>query len=233
MKVKPNYSTIWTVIGFFIVYQLLLMPEILLMSLNNKIVTSLSTLITLVLAVGFINYTFKYVSKIAYWQNDFVKRNSYTIFTVSVLLILLLQWGDSFLIAHGVLSNTQNQSENIAALNRNPIFMLVFGLVIAPILEELIFRGLFYKSLLVNLNTRQFRQQSLILMIAVNTLIFTLPHLQTFSLEILPYIIMSVIFSINFIYYKKISVPIILHIFNNLIAIFLFWRFKIDVYDIT
>lgn len=222
MKVKPNYSTIWTVIGFFIVYQLLLMPEILLMSLNNKIVTSLSTLITLVLAVGFINYTFKYVSKIAYWQNDFVKRNSYTIFTVSVLLILLLQWGDSFLIAHGVLSNTQNQSENIAALNRNPIFMLVFGLVIAPILEELIFRGLFYKSLLVNLNTRQFRQQSLILMIAVNTLIFTLPHLQTFSLEILPYIIMSVIFSINFIYYKKISVPIILHIFNNLIAIFLF-----------
>lgn len=222
MKVKPNYSTIWTVIGFFIVYQLLVMPEILLMSLNNKIVTSLSTLITLVLAVGFINYTFKYVSKIAYWQNDFVKRNSYTILIVSVLLILLLQWGDSFLIAHGVLSNTQNQSENIAALNRNPIFMLVFGLVIAPILEELIFRGLFYKSLLVNLNTRQIRQQSLILMIAVNTLIFTLPHLQTFSLEILPYIIMSVIFSVNFIYYKKISVPIILHIFNNLIAIFLF-----------
>lgn len=222
MKVKPNYSTIWTVIGFFIVYQLLVMPEILLMSLNNKIVTSLSTLITLVLAVGFINYTFKYVSKIAYWQNDFVKRNSYTIFTVSVLLILLLQWGDSFLIAHGVLSNTQNQSENIAALNRNPIFMLVFGLVIAPILEELIFRGLFYKSLLVNLNTSEIKQRSLTLMIAVNTLIFTLPHLQTFSLEILPYIIMSVIFSVNFIYYKKISVPIILHIFNNLIAIFLF-----------
>lgn len=222
MKVKPNYSTIWTVIGFFIVYQLLLMPEILLMTLNNKIVTSLSTLITLVLAVGFINYTFKYVSKIAYWQNDFVKRNSYTIFTVSVLLILLLQWGDSFLIAHGILSNTQNQSENIAALNRNPIFMLVFGLVIAPILEELIFRGLFYKSLLVNLNTSEIRQRSLTLMIAVNTLIFKLPHLQTFSLEILPYIIMSVIFSINFIYYKKISVPIILHIFNNLIAIFLF-----------
>ncbi|SPS04055.1 CPBP family intramembrane glutamic endopeptidase [Latilactobacillus sakei] len=222
MKVKPNYSTIWTVIGFFIVYQLLVMPEILLMSLNNKIVTSLSTLITLVLAVGFINYTFKYVSKIAYWQNDFVKRNSYTIFTVSVLLILLVQWGDSFLIAHGVLSNTQNQSENIAALNRNPIFMLVFGLVIAPILEELIFRGLFYKSLLVNLNTSEIKQRSLTLMIAVNTLIFTLPHLQTFSLEILPYIIMLVIFSVNFIYYKKISVPIILHIFNNLIAIFLF-----------
>lgn len=222
MKVKPDYSTIWTVIGFFIVYQLLVMPEILLMSLNNKIVTSLSTLITLVLAVGFINYTFKYVSKIAYWQNDFVKRNSYTIFTVSVLLILLLQWGYSFLIAHGVLSNTQNQSENIAALNRNPIFMLVFGLVIAPILDELIFRGLFYKSLLVNLNISEIKQRSLTLMIAVNTLIFTLPHLQTFSLEILPYIIMSVIFSINFIYYKKISVPIILHIFNNLIAIFLF-----------
>lgn len=222
MKVKPDYSTIWTVIGFFIVYQLLVMPEILLMSLNNKIVTSLSSLITLVLAVGFISYTFKYISKIAYWQNDFVKRNSYTIFTVSVLLILLLQWGYSFLIAHGVLSNTQNQSENIAALNRNPIFMLVFGLVIAPILDELIFRGLFYKSLLVNLNISEIKQRSLTLMIAVNTLIFTLPHLQTFSLEILPYIIMSVIFSINFIYYKKISVPIILHIFNNLIAIFLF-----------
>lgn len=222
MKVKPDYSTIWTVIGFFIVYQLLVMPEILLMSLNNKIVTSLSSLITLVLAVGFISYTFKYISKIAYWQDNFVKRNSYAIFIVSVLLILLLQWGDSFLIAHGVLSNTQNQSENIAALNRNPIFMLFFGLVIAPILEELIFRGLFYKSLLVNLNTSEIRQRSLTLMIAVNTLIFTLPHLQTFSLEILPYIIMSVIFSINFIYYKKISAPIILHIFNNLIAVFLF-----------
>lgn len=223
MKVKLDYSIIWTVIGFFIIYQLLLMPEILLIALNNKIVTSLLTLITLVLVIMFISYTFKYVNKIAYWQGAFVKsKTNYVVFTVSILLLLLFQWGNSSLIAHGILSSTQNQSENLTALNHNPTFMLTFGLVIAPILEELIFRGLFYKSLLVNLNARQIRWQSLILMIVINTLIFTLPHLQTFSLEIFPYMIMSVIFSINFIYYKKINVPIILHIFNNLIAIFLF-----------
>lgn len=224
MKAKLDYSKLWLVLSFFVVYQLIFSPEMMLGLLNNQIVSILIEIIMFCLAAIFTAYTYRYVHRIADWNGDFIKEKvpSWLIFTLSILLLLLLQWSNTFLISQEVISNTQNQTEILKELNHNPVFTLIAGIVVAPVLEELIFRGLFYKLLFEGHQTNQIKKRVLLLVILANSLVFAIPHLNTISLDIVPYMLMAAIFSVNFIYYKKISIPIILHIFNNLIASFIF-----------
>lgn len=223
MRIKLEYSGLGTVFMFFIVYQLMIAPESILTIINNTMVSKLLESTMLILATLFIFYTYNYVNQINYWQGGFFKKreHSWLPLVISIWILLFLQWGDSFLIAKGIISNTQNQTELLKKFDDYPIYMLISGNVMAPFIEELIFRGLFYKLLFNAIDADQFKKRVLFLIIFLNTIIFAVPHLSSVSFDFIPYMLIAIIFSINFIYYKNIEIPIVLHMMNNLIASFL------------
>lgn len=222
MQTKLAYSKTGIVLSFFIIYQLIFAPTTLLVRINNQWLILLLSIIMLSLAIGFIRYTYRMIQQIAPWQGYFIQANTNQLMLgISLLLLLLLQLGTTYLTTHQLVVNSQNQSENLKQLNHNPFLMGVIISLIAPILEELIFRGLFYKLLLANISLNQLKKTTYFLMFFINGLLFTIPHLTTLSWDWCAYLLMALIFSVNFLYYRSIKVPIILHIFNNLVAILL------------
>ncbi|EMG27563.1 hypothetical protein X560_1768 [Listeria fleischmannii 1991] len=108
--------------------------------------------------------------------------------------------------------NTANQTgiENIFS-NSSIMTMFISVVILAPIAEETIFRGL-----LMGVVLRKFPKIAVI----VSSLLFTLLHIPTDILSFIIYFVMA--FGLAFMYYKtrRLEACILLHFVNNLIAFF-------------
>ncbi|MBW8014512.1 CPBP family intramembrane metalloprotease [Lactobacillus helveticus] len=114
--------------------------------------------------------------------------------------------------------NPPHTSINQEILNKllsktNPLFYVMLG-IIAPICEELIFRGMFFEILFIKPSRR-----NLILGSICNGLLFAVIHDQNLDVFFLAYFIAGFILALQYLLTKNISTPILTHMANNLITL--------------
>lgn len=135
------------------------------------------------------------------------------IYLISFITNLIIQ-----LIDFGSQSANQMNVETIMATA--PLPMIIAVVVFAPIIEELVFRGIIFRSL---------RKFNVPLAIIVSGFLFGFIHVSSavfagdFSqlLQVLPYMAMGIVFAYSYEKSKSISVPIYLHMINNLVSVLL------------
>lgn len=129
---------------------------------------------------------------------------------LSNLVVMLFQDGSS--------TSSANQNLFLTMLNSDVLLMFIQAAILAPLVEELLFRGLLYGSL---------REHNKVLAYVVSSLVFGFMHIyngllagdMSQLLYLISYGSMGFIFS--YAYEKKgnIMAPILLHATNNTIAI--------------
>lgn len=119
----------------------------------------------------------------------------------------------------GLLSNlfptSANQQELDLLAKKSPIMLNLFTIIFGPIIEEFIFRGLFFKYFFPKLKNNQ----QTVLAIILSGVIFGLMHAPTFNLVVIPYILAGCLLATTYVLYQgDMRYNIALHFLNNLIA---------------
>lgn len=187
---------------FFLVFVSLLISSPLVL-LENTVSKDFFNLIFLV--AFFINITALYIISANKTNHKYILKGEFKVLLQSkyVLLgiifeIIFVAWS---LLGHFILSNYSTASEK----------NLVFGLsviVIAPIIEEWVFRGILLKSLL----TRLSNNKSLL----ISSVLFGLIHIN--PVQIIGAIGLGYFYGYIYIKYKSVSNVVILHCLANLIG---------------
>lgn len=113
-----------------------------------------------------------------------------------------------------------NQTLVETLVQSNFLLMFFQSLIIAPFIEELLFRGLIFNSL---------RQKNMVWAHLISAFIFGLLHVYSYILavdmsewiKLIPYMMAGLSFSIVYEKRQTIIAPIILHAAKNLIAVLL------------
>lgn len=117
------------------------------------------------------------------------------------------------------IEHTGNQSMLNSAFKKNKIYIFIMIVFYAPIIEELMFRGVLFNFLLskefVNKNNEKIFQ---ILCILISSFLFAFAHTMEFSKELAIYGSMGLVFSVSYLFTKDIKVNIGVHFLSNLIA---------------
>lgn len=162
------------------------------------------------------------------YENFRVFKNNLTENIIWVVTIgLLVSYGLSFvgeMIQNLLLQTSDSEATNQvlveALVQSNFALMFIQTVIIAPFVEEMLFRGLIFNGL---------RQKNIILAHIVSAFLFGLLHVYSYILagdmsewiKLIPY--MTVGFSLSFAYEKRqtIFAPILLHSLKNCIAVLL------------
>ena len=184
-------------LGYFLVTQLLFeVPWLLLQKINSCSFEIVVIFLAGILQISFIVFILKKVN--LKWE--FSNRQQ-LILPVSVLVILQL------IIVFLSKSSDQFVSGNILI---NSVLIL-YGLILMPIIEEILFRGMFYQY---------FLGQHVIKALVINVVIFTVLHTANlFSWEILIYMLMGVVINLFYIKYESILKVILLRVVSNVLLI--------------
>lgn len=137
------------------------------------------------------------------------------------ILFVLVMYGIMYLI--DLLFSTfldigtpENQKILEEMFRMTPITIAMMTVVVAPIVEELIFRGLFTTYFMKNEAAL-----SKIVIVVTSSLFFGLIHEVTPSLSLLYYSSIGTMLSITYLYTKNIKYNILLHFINNLLATYM------------
>ncbi len=160
----------------------------------------------------------KYLSKTK--VNSFENENLEE-FKWKKILFVLVMYGIMYLI--DLLFSTfldigtpENQEILEEMFRMTPITIAMMTVVVAPIVEELIFRGLFTTYFMKNETAL-----SKIVIVVTSSLVFGLAHEVTPSLSLLYYSIVGAVLGITYIHAKNIKYSILLHFINNLLATYM------------
>ena len=132
----------------------------------------------------------------------------YVVSTITSILVELVQSG----------GESANQAGIETIMNVCPVPMILAVVVCAPIVEELIFRGIIFRS---------FRKINVYLALFVSSFAFGFIHISSYVLsgdmsqwiQMLPYMAMGFVFALSYEKSKSIAVPMYLHFINNLISV--------------
>lgn len=130
------------------------------------------------------------------------------------ILMLAVQIGWSQLIAHHLLPMPSNQSALEGEIHQLPFWNTAYGVVIAPVFEEYLFRGFFF-NFFFSKNSRW----SNVLGVLVSGFIFGFLHTMSFSVTTLFYASLGWVLAGAYLYFKDIRYSIALHFLNNLWAV--------------
>ncbi|MFW7362421.1 CPBP family intramembrane glutamic endopeptidase [Vagococcus fluvialis] len=160
----------------------------------------------------------KYLSKTK--DNSFENENFKELKWKKILFVLVM-YGIMYLI--DLLFSTfldigtpENQEILEEMFRMTPITIAMMTVVVAPIVEELIFRGLFITYFMKNETVL-----SKIVIVVTSSLFFGLIHEVTPSLSLLYYSSIGTMLSITYLYTKNIKYNILLHFINNLLATYM------------
>ncbi len=104
-----------------------------------------------------------------------------------------------------------NQDSIQSTLKLMPIFMIVYGMLVAPVLEEIIFRGYIFKKWFPHHDYWA---------LAVSSILFALLHQGITPGSFIIYGGMSFVFGLAYLYNgKNLKYSIALHLFNNFFAL--------------
>lgn len=146
------------------------------------------------------NWNFKQQPKFN-WRSVIIAVSGFAIIAIS-----------QFIIMHLLNKPSANQTEIVNILNNTGQIFEINLIIIAPIAEELIFRGMFFNTFFTKSTTFNFWIGSII-----NGFLFGYIH-AGLSIQISSYWIMGIVFSLVYLYTKDIKYSILTHIFNNALA---------------
>lgn len=196
----------FTIIFLFLIYQLLLTLLLLPSMLHT------SNLLKMLLLVGSTTLIIIFTLWLAYFYRTAppIQSNQAAI-THPLLKTLLL----SFLFlpinyVNILVGNSTNQLNVQHALKTNLSLLFVI-IILGPIIEELIFRGLMYRLIFYNQTTRY----RILTAIIVTALTFAFAHTLSFNFFLIPYFLIACLLS--YVYVKTLSLKysLLLHILNN------------------
>ncbi len=126
-----------------------------------------------------------------------------TIFSISNLFIINIY----FMASNENLVQKVYNSENISTNSSSSILSLITVIIIAPIIEEFIFRGFLFSKWTEKMGA----YKSMIL----TSLIFSILHI---NFDFIGLFLNSILFCILYMKTKNLFIPIICHMFNNFIG---------------
>lgn len=130
------------------------------------------------------------------------------------ILMLAVQYTWSWLISIHVLSSPANQTALNQQVMRLPFWNLAYSICFAPVIEELIFRGIF-----LNYFFRSNRRWMNLLGVFVSGLIFGAMHVGSISPTLLMYSALGWILGATYLHFRDIRFNIALHFLNNAMSL--------------
>lgn len=202
-------------IWLYIVYMIVSIPTILSTTKkfnNNWWLNIVYIIIGSILSIVFIRYLWKkfdgYRPEVTFIRS-WTKKQRIGIY-ISLLITLVV--GEYLLPFVLSTSDNQNTIEKMFQVNR--VSIVLSAVIFGPIIEELIYRGVFQKLFFQKIRTNwQF-----IVYVLLSAMIFTAIHGDSFSLDLLPYTFMGIIFATGYVLLRDIKYSISFHIINNIIA---------------
>lgn len=211
----PTYKeSIWLLLTIIPIALLLAVPLVILHLPQNGIAISLISVLALATMIGI----------------GLTKRKSYSFptnrFPFSLLIISYIFLISFHFLAEPLLNllpQPETLSKLIEELSAYPIILFLFLVVLAPVLEELLFRGIILDGYLKN--------YSPLMSILVSSLLFALFHGNI--VQGIGALIMGVLVGILYWQIKSIVFCISLHFLNNLTALSLSWFIEPQQFDST
>ena len=119
---------------------------------------------------------------------------------------------------HATTDSLQNQQMLTQLLAQLPLLMPVYIVLAAPLLEELLFRGLFFHSF----GSPKTRAKRLVLL-PVSAFAFACLHALPVSMEFAPYFAMGLVLGGVYLCSRDLRCSIAVHVANNLIALLMLY----------
>ncbi|GCF95673.1 CAAX amino protease [Enterococcus florum] len=145
--------------------------------------------------------------KVLSFTSSWLTKENLVLIVGGYLSILLLHYGLTFL----GLSGTSNGRMIEESMNgNNTILLLVLVSLVAPILEECVYRGC-----IIGLMFRHYP----VVGVLVSSIVFSFAHVPSDGLSFINYFIPGLIFGFIYVKSKRLEVSIALHLFNNIVAL--------------
>lgn len=218
---EQNYSTgkkILLMIWFYFLYQvssvLMAIPSV--KTVKELWLRSVLFILGFVLSILLIRHLWGYFAGDFHPEIKFLpsfnrKKKIIIYIILMILLIGLVGWSSN------VVPTSDNQAEINSMFGKDKWGMAISVVILGPIIEELIFRGALQKLFFNQIKTKW----QMVLYVIVSTALFVWIHGTPFNSQMIPYLIMGVIFSISYVLLDDIRYGISLHVLNNLIAVIL------------
>lgn len=133
------------------------------------------------------------------------------------VLMLAIQATWSILISTKVLNAPANQTALDSQIIQLPFWNLAYAVLLAPFVEETIFRGIFLNYF--------FRENSRVmnfLGVFISGLIFGMMHVMSFSITLLMYSALGWVLGYTYLKFRDIRYNITLHFLNNALSLLAF-----------
>ncbi len=134
-------------------------------------------------------------------------------FALIFVLLIAFQMLWSFLIAHHILATPNNQKAVEADQAVLPIWNAFFSVVLAPIFEELIFRGIF-----MNYFFNRDNRLNNFLAVVVSGFVFGYAHELHFDVTWVMYSVLGCFLAYSYMHFRDIRYSIGLHFLNNFLS---------------
>ncbi|VDG20096.1 CAAX protease [Lactobacillus paraplantarum] [Lactiplantibacillus mudanjiangensis] len=208
-RILKRWPGIFALVWFTIVYSFGQAPIVVLgmikqPSLTVQIILTIVGVLTLAIAAWFI---WQYYQKWPPVKRYFSKPQHPVIFMVIMVAIVA--------VGQAIPTGTSDNQATLEQLMRNaPVGMTLMAVIGAPICEELLFRGIFFRRFLPTISS----WQTGVIGILISALLFGSLHASLLSFTIIPYIAMGIAFAMTYLAFDDLRYDIGLHMLNNLIA---------------
>ena len=216
-KILQVIKNILILIGLFIIDQIVSLPQIEAMKINHNVVAQIILVIIYVIttvAAITVFYTF-YRHKLQENHSRFgiTKPNLNVLWFMLMMVVVwyLFMILQGWLLTKYHIDNSPNQKIINTMYHNLPWWTFIDGTLVAPVMEELIFRGIFFELF--------FRQDKTIIKVigvVVNGALFGLLHDTGINFPI--YAVMGMLLAITYMHTKDVRYSIALHVFNNFIT---------------
>ncbi|MFC6180540.1 CPBP family intramembrane glutamic endopeptidase [Lactiplantibacillus daowaiensis] len=213
-RILKRWPGVLVLIGFFLVYSVAEVPMILLAFIKHPtvIVQVVITLVGILALAGAAWWMWRSYQKQPPIKRYFTAPTRSILFMVVMILIVA--------VGQAIPTPTSTNQAMVERLMRvAPVGMTIMTVIGAPICEELIFRGLFFRWLLPTISSWQTGAVGVI----ISALIFGCMHTSLLSIGAIPYLMMGVAFALTYVAFNDIRYNMALHMLNNLIATIMFF----------
>ena len=200
MKKLEEKSQITLIVQSMIVIILFFICEALFLTYMNKPVFSIIGVICLLLTLLLCK-----LFKFNLFSFKALKRNEVALIIISFLVLEITTY---LITTFFPLPSNQESLSKMVDQSNLIVAIITLGILI-PIIEECIFRGVFIKVLF---------QKSQRIGVIISILLFTFAHGPSSVTDFIIYGLPAVIYSVSYYKTKRLEIPIIIHIMNNLYA---------------
>ena len=156
----------------------------------------------------------KLIGNIIENNNKKADKNIPLIIILSIIVILIVNSIESWLTFRQIEPIPENQLYLESQIEMFPVWSIFKILVEAPILEEYIFRKVFFEKFFNN-GTKI----SLLFVTLANGFLFALLHTTDFNISFIMYFSMSILFSFVYLYTRDIRYSMFIHFMKNFLSV--------------